>query len=67
MTFHKLHDVELRCDKCQREKLATAGCYTVRCYCGGTLRVTRAHDHVLTHAEATELGYGVQPVPVRNP
>lgn len=60
---HKRHDVELRCDMCQREKLATAGCYTPRCYCGGTLRVTVAHDHVLTQAEAAARGYGFQPMP----
>lgn len=59
---HALHDVELRCTSCRREKLATAGRFDPVCSCGGAFVVVVEHDHVLTHAEAVALGYGIRPV-----
>ena len=56
-------DVELCCTACQREKLATAGRFDPTCYCGGTFTVVVEHDHVLTHAEAVALGYGIRQAP----
>jgi hypothetical protein len=51
------HDVELRCDACQRESLASYSHPTPRCLaCGGALRIVVMHDHVLTMNEITALG-----------
>lgn len=60
MSDDKRVDVELRCDSCQRETLATDGCWASQCWaCGGTKRVVVRHDHRLTYAEAQELGYTI--------
>lgn len=59
----KRHDVELVCDGCQRETLATDGCWIPTCWvCGGRRRIAKAHDHVLTWEESKALGYSIRPV-----
>lgn len=59
-------DVELRCNTCGNETLATDGCWAKHCWkCGGIREVVHAHDHVLTWKEAKDLGYDI--VPIGNP
>lgn len=51
-------DVELKCNGCGAETLATDGCWHPKCWrCGGQRAVTKRHDHVLDWREMTAAGF----------
>jgi hypothetical protein len=53
-------DVELKCDGCGRETLATDGCWDRNCWvCGGTRAVVVTHDHLLSCDEMRAAGYSI--------
>lgn len=59
----KRHDVELKCQHCGHETLATDGCWDPACWkCDGRRVVTTIHDHLLSYAEMRALGYSLGPV-----
>lgn len=61
-------DVELACDGCKSETLATQGRYSPHCLrCGGRQCIVRVHDRILSHDEAMTLGYGIRSVGIPNP
>lgn len=53
-------DVELRCDKCGHETLATEGYYNKMCrHCNGIRRVVKEYGKILTFDEVKNLGYTI--------
>ncbi len=53
-------DVELKCNKCQRETLATDGYWSAKCWvCGGKREVIKRYDHSLSMKEMEEAGFQI--------